>query len=418
MRLSAFGDKFAASSGISALMDDLGAALEENPSLLFMGGGNPGRVAGAEAFFSERIQEILADDRRRHQLFGVYQSPLGDRAFREELASYLSRRTGWSIGRDNIAVANGSQTAFFVLANLFAGAASAGAARRIHLPLSPEYVGYADIGLGENFFTATRPRVERLAGGRFRYHVDFDALAIDDSAAALCLSRPSNPTGNVVSVETLERLAGHAGAQDIPFIIDAAYGQPFPGLMYADSGSYWDENCVLMLSLSKLGLPGVRTGIVIASEEITGAFARANTVISLASASVGPQLLRGTLADGRLDTLCRESLGPFYARRRELALRCIDSRRGELPVRVHAADGAFFLWLWCEGLPIDSRELYERLKSRGVIVLPGNDFFIGTGDDWTHRRECLRLSYAGDEATIERGLSILMDELGRVYGGN
>ena len=83
MRLSAFGDKFAASSGISSLMDDLGRALEENPALLFMGGGNPGRVEAAEVFFQQRIEAVLADPARRHQLFGVYQSPQGDRALRQ-----------------------------------------------------------------------------------------------------------------------------------------------------------------------------------------------------------------------------------------------------------------------------------------------------------------------------------------------
>jgi valine--pyruvate aminotransferase len=418
LRLSAFGEKFAASSGISALMDDLGVALEDNPSLLFMGGGNPGRVPEAEAFFARRLHAVLDDDQRRHQLLGVYQAPMGDRAFREELAASLKKRFAWPVGPDNIAIANGSQSAFFVLYNLFAGAMADGSERRIHLPLSPEYVGYADIGLGEDFFTATRPQIERLDEARFRYRVDFDALHIDAGTAALCLSRPSNPTGNVVDDATLACLAELARARDIPLIIDAAYGQPFPGLIYGDATAAWHEGSVLMLSLSKLGLPGVRTGVLIAPEDIARAFSRANTVISLASATVGPQLLRDTLADGSLEALCRDSIRPFYTRRRELALRCIDAARGDLPVRVHVADGAFFLWLWCEDLPVDSRVLYERLKARGVIVLPGNDFFIGTGEDWSHRHECLRLSYAGDQETIEKGISILMDELGRVYGGH
>jgi valine--pyruvate aminotransferase len=218
-----------------------------------------------------------------------------------------------------------------------------------------------------------------------------------------------------VSDEEIGRLAATAERADIPLIIDGAYGHPFPTLMYGDAEPYWDDNTILMLSLSKLGLPGARTGLVIAHPDIAAAFARANTVISLASGTLGPQLLRGTLADGSLQRLCKESLRPYYAHRRDLALRSIDQARGELPVYVHEADGAFFLWLWCEGLPIDSAELYERLKARGVIVLPGNDFFIGTGEDWAHRHECLRISYAGDVATIERGIGIIMDELTAVY---
>lgn len=415
MRLSAFGDKFAASSGISSLMDDLGTALEENPSLLFMGGGNPGRVEAAEAFFQARIEAVLADPVRRHQLLGVYQSPQGDRALRDELATYLRNAYGWALGPEHIAIANGSQSAFFVLYNLFAGRMADGSVRRIHLPLSPEYVGYADMGLGEDFFSATRPRIERLGAGRFRYHVDFPALMLDERVAALCVSRPANPTGNVVSDEEVATLAARARKADVPLILDGAYGLPFPALIYRDARPYWDENTVLMLSLSKLGLPGARTGIVIARPDIAAAFARANTVISLACGTFGPQMLRGTLADGSLHRLCRDSIKPFYEERRQLALDVFDRERGDLPLQVHAPDGAFFLWLWCEHLPIDSRELYERLKARGVVVLPGNDFFIGTGHDWRHRRECLRLSYAGDHDTIRAGIERVVSEVRAVY---
>lgn len=415
MRLSAFGRKFAASSGISSLMDDLGTALTENPSLLFMGGGNPGRIDDAERFFSERLEAALADPRRRHELLGVYQAPAGDKALRIELADYLRRELHWPIGPEHVAVANGSQSAFFILYNLFAGPMEEGGSRRVHLPLSPEYVGYADIGLGEDFFSATRPRIVKHEDRRFRYHIDFDALDFGPTPAALCVSRPSNPTGNVISDAEVKRLASLARSADVPLIIDGAYGHPFPRLVYSDASPYWDDNTILMLSVSKLGLPGARTGLVIAHPDIAAAFARANTVISLASGTLGPQLLRGTLADGSLTRLCADSLRPFYAQRRDLALRAIAAGRGDLPVYVHEADGAFFLWLWCEDLPIDSMELYERLKARGVVVLPGNDFFIGTGDTWRHRRECLRISYAGDLTTIERGIGIIMNELNAVY---
>jgi valine--pyruvate aminotransferase len=396
-------------------MDDLGTALEENPSLLFMGGGNPGRVEAAEAFFQARIEAVLADPARRHQLFGVYQSPQGDPAFRAELAAYLRKAYGWDVGPDHVAVANGSQSAFFVLSNLFAGPMSDGRERHIHLPLSPEYVGYRDIGLVHEFYTATPPRIERLDDGLFKYHVDTAALLPPDSAGALCISRPSNPTGNVVADTEIDALDALARARDIPLIIDGAYGQPFPALVYGEPAPFWNDNTILMLSLSKLGLPGARTGIVIAHPDIARAFARANTVLSLACGTLGPQLLRGMFADGSLDALCRESIRPFYATRRQRALDAVARGRGDLPVWVHRPEGAFFIWLWCEGLPIDSRVLYQRLKARGVIVLPGNDFFIGTPDDWRHRHECLRLSYAGDPATIDRGIALVMDELHRAY---
>ncbi|MFT7286027.1 MAG: valine--pyruvate aminotransferase [Halieaceae bacterium] len=415
MKLSAFGEKFAANSGISGLMEDLGAALSDDPSLLFMGGGNPGRVDALETAFTDRLRSLIDDREQRHQLLGVYQAPQGERAFRDEFAAYLRRRFGWPVSAEHIAIANGSQSAFFILHNLFAGPMGDGTERQIHLPLTPEYVGYRDIGLGNSFFTATRPQMERIGDREFKYRIDFDALSLSDRVAALCVSRPSNPTGNVITDDEVAELDRLARAADIPLIIDGAYGQPFPGLVYDAVEPFWNDNTVLMLSLSKLGLPGVRTGVVVARPDIARAFSRASTVVNLACGTLGPALLRGMFSDGSLDRLCTDHLLPFYRQRAELALAAVRAGLGSLPVHVHRAEGAFFLWLWCEGLPIDSMQLYARLKARGVIVLPGNDFFIGLGGDWQHSRECLRISYAGEPSTIKAGIALVMDELHRAY---
>ena len=52
MKLSVFGEKFTRESGIVGLMDDLGTALVDNPDMIMMGGGNPGRLPEAEAISS------------------------------------------------------------------------------------------------------------------------------------------------------------------------------------------------------------------------------------------------------------------------------------------------------------------------------------------------------------------------------
>ena len=84
--------------------------------------------------------------------------------------------------------------------------------------------------------------------------------------------------------------------------------------------------------------------------------------------------------------------------------------------RVHKSEGAFFFWLWLEDLPISSRELYERLKNRGCLVVSGHYFFYGLGDtDWKHRDECLRISFTAPESVLRRGLEILADEVKQVY---
>ena len=47
------------------------------------------------------------------------------------------------------------------------------------------------------------------------------------------------------------------------------------------------------------------------------------------------------------------------------------------PFYLHKPEGAFFFWLWFKDLPISSAELYERLKRRGVLIVPGHYFYPG-----------------------------------------
>ena len=70
MKLSEFGEKFATDSGIVGLMDDLGNALLENPDMVMMGGGNPGRLPVMEDVFRQRLEAVLRDPEQSHRLLG------------------------------------------------------------------------------------------------------------------------------------------------------------------------------------------------------------------------------------------------------------------------------------------------------------------------------------------------------------
>ena len=88
-----------------------------------------------------------------------------------------------------------------------------------------------------------------------------------------------------------------------------------------------------------------------------------------------------------------------------------------LPYRVHLSEGALFLWLWFEDLPITSRELYERLKKRGVLIISGHYFFFGEDDleSWQHRHECIRMTYTMDEHTVREGIKRIAEEVAAAY---
>lgn len=414
-QLSRFGRKFTAASAIVDLMEDLGSALRHNPGMLMLGGGTPARIPEAEASYVRELQAQLQDGEAAHRLFGRYQGPMGDVDTRILLADFLQAEYGWQLGPENIAVSNGGQSAFGILANMLAGEMPDGPRRRIHFPVVPEYLGYGDAGLSDDFFSATLPSIELLPQRRFKYHVDFDALQLDDSIAALCVSRPTNPSGNILTQTELLALDTRAAQRNIPLIIDAAYGLPFPGLHYNDSTAYWSDNVILLLSLSKLGLPGLRSGFVVGPASVMEDFSRANTILNLASGNPGPLLAAGLLRKKLLPDLCRDCLRPWYQQKLALAEAVLLQALRDVPCHLHVAEGAFFLWLWFPGLPVSTLALYQRLKAAGVLVIPGDAAFPGLQQDWQHARECLRISYAVEESSMQRAAVIIGEVLREIY---
>jgi valine--pyruvate aminotransferase len=88
---------------------------------------------------------------------------------------------------------------------------------------------------------------------------------------------------------------------------------------------------------------------------------------------------------------------------------------GDLPVRIHQPEGAIFLWLWFEGLPISVQPLYERLKAKNVLVIAGHHFFPGLEEDWKHKHECIRITYSSDSESVHEGIAIIAEEVRRAY---
>ncbi|MCK5735801.1 MAG: valine--pyruvate transaminase, partial [Spirochaetaceae bacterium] len=362
-----------------------------------------------------RTEEILSSGSDLEKTLANYDSPQGKQAFLESLAGLLNREFGWNLSSKNIAVTNGSQNASFLLLNLLGGTGKDGIKRKVLFPLCPEYIGYADQSIEEGSL-ATRPaKIELTRPGFFKYHVDFENLGINPEISALCISRPTNPTGNVLTDDEVARLAEIAREKNIPFIIDNAYGAPFPHILFRDVKPYWDENVILSMSLSKLGLPAVRTGIIIAEESIIQAVTACNAVISLANGSVGQVLVRPLIDSGDILRISRDVIRPFYKARSESAIAAIEETFGsDIPYRIHESEGSIFLWLWLPDLPIKSAELYKRLKARGVLVISGHYFFYGLDHHWAHADECLRLSYALDPVKFKEAAVIMADEIRRV----
>ncbi|NIY92876.1 valine--pyruvate transaminase [Vibrio diazotrophicus] len=413
MQFSTFGEKFNRYSGITQLMDDLNDGLR-TPGAIMLGGGNPAAIPEMLDYFRLTTEEMLADG---SLLAGMtnYDGPQGKDVFIGALAKLLRDTYGWDISEKNISLTNGSQSGFFYLFNLFAGKQPDGRFKKILLPLAPEYIGYGDAGIDEDIFVSYHPEIELLDNGLFKYHVDFEQLKIDDSVAAICASRPTNPTGNVLTEEEIHKLDQLARENNIPLLVDNAYGVPFPNIIFEDVEPFWNENTILCMSLSKLGLPGVRCGIVIANEQVTEALSNMNGIISLAPGSIGPALAHRIIEKNDLLRLSEEVIRPFYKQKSQRAVELLQQAIDDKRFRIHKPEGAIFLWLWFDELPITTMELYKRLKDRGVLIVPGEYFFIGQKEDWAHAHQCLRMNYVQDDEAMQKGIAVIAEEVKKAY---
>ena len=414
MPYSIFGNKFTQHSGITELMDDLNEGVQGGDDILMLGGGNPASIPEIQTRITELMQELLSEGKLVNTLAN-YDGPQGKSSFIDALADLFNDLYGWNLSSENIMLTNGSQNAFFYLFNLLAGNFSNNKKKKILFPLAPEYIGYADASVSEDAFVAVRPKITELENGLFKYNVDFDALKIDKNIGAICVSRPTNPTGNVLTDQEIAELDQLARKNNIPLIIDNAYGTPFPNIIFAEATPFWNDNTILCLSLSKFGLPGARCGIVIANTDIIKAMSNLSGIMALSPGGIGPEIALPLVKTKEIIKLSDEIIKPFYQKKAEKAVALLQSKITNPNFKIHKAEGALFLWLWFKELPISSNDLYKKLKEKGLLIVSGHYFFPGLDQDWQHTQECIRLNYAQEDSVVERGITILADTINELY---
>ncbi|MDO5768626.1 MAG: valine--pyruvate transaminase [Psychrobacter sp.] len=431
MKFSKYGQQFTKPSSLSQIMDDLGDALRSETPVYLLGGGNPARIDKVNEAYLASYKSLENDGINGGAIESIanYSNPQGDSKFIETLVEFFNRHYDWKLTSDNIALTNGSQNAFFYLFNLFGGRFEDDQGqtiiKSILLPLAPEYVGYGDVQIDGKHFIAIKPEIEEVThegeSGFYKYHVDFDAIRDlpalkNGEIGAICCSRPTNPTGNVLTDEEIATLVDIAKQYEVPLIIDNAYGEPFPNVIYPDVKLHWDSNTILCFSLSKIGLPGVRTGIVIACPEVIKAVSSMNAMINLAPTRFGAAIAKPLFADDTIKQLCDETIKPFYAAKAKQAVQWLKAELGDYPMFIHKPEGAIFLWVWFKDLPITTAELYDRLKEKATLIVPSEYFYPGLDTkDFRHAHECIRMSIAADDHALSSGIKIIGEVVRELY---
>ena len=413
MKYSNFVRTFNAHSGAKELMEDMSCNIPGLDTVYRLGGGNPAIIPEVAELFRTELAEIAADPARFDNFASTYSDPLGDTRFREALADLLRDEYGWPLTAKNIALTPGSQLGFYFLFNLFGGVGPGGKRRRIIIPLSPEYIGYKGLLADDADVASRRSLIRKLPNRQFKYGLRMEGLDEVEDMGAIVVSRPTNPTGNVIRQSEIARLDAVAQERGVPLIVDNAYGSPFPGMIYVNEQPTWNENTILTMSLSKIGLPALRTGIVVANEEVIEIMGRINALSQLAVGAAGAALVAPLLENRELLRISRDLIKPFYQGKITDAVGFCHETLTACDYYIHKPEGSMFLWLWFPGLN-DNHALYRRLKARGVMVLSGHEFFPGLRSPWIHSRECIRINVCGDSDSVFEGLRIIGEEASRL----
>ncbi len=408
--LSQFGKTMSRLTGVRAIMADIIATLRGGKGQKFLdfSSGNPLVLPEVEKLWRDCTTRLLATP-EYGKVVGRYGSSQGYQPFIDAVVNDFNSRYGLKLSDRNVLITPGSQSIYFYAANAFGGYTEEQTLKKIVLPLSPDYTGYGGVSLVPEAVVAYKPTLEiDTEGHRFKYCPDFSQLVIDENTGCVIFSRPCNPTGNVISVDEVKKIAHQAAVYHVPVFVDAAYAPPYPGLNFVEMEPVFGVNIVHCMSLSKAGLPGERIGIAIGDERIIDVLQGFQTNMCIHSPHYGQAIATDAINSGALAKISTQVIRPFYQNKFSILQSTLEKA---LPKNflwfLHRFEGGIFAWLWLKDLPMTDWALYQSLKKVGVIVVPGSSFFPGLREEWSHKQQCIRISLTATDEDIKEGIERL-----------
>jgi len=317
-----------------------------------------------------------------------YTHSLGLIELREAICEYFYGKYSVTIDPDRILVTSGTSPALFMI---FSALLEAGDEIIMSDPHYPCYPNFAE-------FLAAKPvpiYVEEEAA--FQLRPSEIEKKIGPKTRAILINSPSNPTGNLLSRERMEKIAGLG-----PLVVS---DEIYHGLVYGEkehSILEFTDNAFILNGFSKLyAMTGWRLGYLIAPPEFVRPLQKIqqNFFISAGSISQWAGIAALTKADADV-----EQMKSIYDERRKYMIKRI--REIGFGLAVEPA-GAFYMLANAKHLAESSYDLaFEILEKAGVGVSPGIDFGKGA-------EGFLRFSYANSLENIKEGLDRIEQFLAR-----
>ncbi len=331
----------------------------------------------------ETIKQLVSGD--TVNIHG-YTSAAGDMALREAVSRSINERFFAKTTSDNIYITCGAAASLTITLGALC---CEGDEVIAFAPYFPEYKVFCE-GAGAKFVTVDADL------DSFQINFDDFGKKINKHTKAVIINSPNNPSGAVLTEESIMRLCGLLGekSKEYRHPIYVIADEPYRELVYSDNAfvpyimNYYD-NCVVCYSFSKsLSLPGERIGYIAVcprcdfADDIFAAVCGAGRSLGYVCA---PSLLQKTIAKN----INAVSDIDAYRKNRDLLYNALCEYGYEC---VHP-DGAFYLFVKAPNG--DAKAFCDKAKTLDILIVPSDSFGC---------KGYVRIAYCVDHDMIKRAL--------------
>lgn len=307
------------------------------------------------------IQAAFEDAKKGHTKYTDFR---GDPELREAVCDFYKEEYGMQVADEEV----------FICASACLG---------MYLALEAIVDDGDEVILQAPFFTPYPQQVELARGipvelptyeeEDFQINIERLESLITERTKALVINSPSNPTGNCLTVETMEKIAAIAEKYDLIVIADdiyTAFSYQNKFVPFASIAGMKDRTIILNSFSKNFTMTGWRVGNIIAPAKIIKVIQQINENVVFTAPSISQ---RAGLYALRHRNEIQPPMVEEYRRRMFYAAERIN-RIPKMSV-IYPPKGSFYLFVNIKETGLTSEEVTDEiLKQAHVLMLPGNAF--------------------------------------------
>ena len=348
-----------------------------------------------------------------------YQPVNGIAPLRKKIADYYNQlfgelsnqETNQGIYPENILIAGGTRLVLACIMAMLENNTTVGY-------LNPDYAQYTEIvGIfGENVNTVA---IELNPDDGFKINLDIIEKAISEQGIKVLLfSNPSNPTGNCIAGQDLQRLVEISEKYNCYIICDEIYGR-----------YYYENNEILSITkyikdfqttkiiavdgLSKsFRYPSWRVGWCVANPQVIQTLETSNSA-STGGASILSQIGAMQLIDSDTALIEKTALSNNFKIKRDYLVEALISMNFEIK---SLPKGAFYVWADVSKLPNGYNtgdSFVENMLQNKIITIKGNSFDVNPNTKRQSQKwqNYVRFAFGQELESIQKGVEIMREIL-------